>query len=153
MAIHAVTTHKPPIQAGIFSEIFFRAGLHVSSMRHILQDAAKHLKHQLLLLLLKFTLLLELLKFEAFPLEEKLRARMAGHGRATGRLALASHWGISGRRRSPAARERVRGGREIYDRPWAVGEACGLLAAPVYRRTIAARSHDPISGLVPMGTI
>jgi len=37
-------------------------------MRHILQDAAKHLNHQLLLLLLKFTLLLELLKFEAFPL-------------------------------------------------------------------------------------
>jgi len=49
-------------------------------MRHILQDAAKHLKHQLLLLLLKFTLLLELLKFEAFPLEEKLRARMAELG-------------------------------------------------------------------------
>jgi len=33
-----------------------------------------------LLLLLKFTLLLELLKFEAFPLEEKLRARMAELG-------------------------------------------------------------------------
>ena len=62
-----------------FQKYFFGAGLHVSSMRHILEDAAKHLNHQLLLLL-KFALLLELLKFEAFPLEEMLRARMAELG-------------------------------------------------------------------------
>ena len=48
-------------------------------------------------------------------------------------------------------REMVRGGRKYTTGPrreGGVARTYGLLAAPVYRRTLAARSHDPISGFV-----